>query len=349
MSLITLDSENFRHNLDLFTTHVNNISNNKAKVCMVLKDNAYGHGLEEMSELAAKANIKEVFVKNFLEAKGIAHKFENVTFFYGLPQAKIDNIYTTIHSLQDIEKIESVLHDVSGLKVELKVNIGMNRNGIEPKDIAKCIDSLLKKKVVLVGVFGHNGYGDSDDEIEFNLEIKRFNEVKDEVAYISKKIGFKLPRFHSFNTACTLRASRYEDDLVRIGMGLYGYATPMHKLSSKLKPVLKLYANKISTKLLHKGDKVGYDGVTKIKDTCEVSTYDIGYGDGLYRTNGNRILLLPNGNEVLPISSMDCFTTYGSSECICVMDDALSVANSFDTIPYEVLTRLSSFIPRKII
>ncbi|PAF45777.1 alanine racemase [Helicobacter sp. 11S02629-2] len=349
MSLITLNEGDFRHNLELFKTHVKNISNSKAEVGIVLKDNAYGHGLQEMSLLAQKAGIKNVFVKNFTEAKLIASSFENVTFFYGLPKEKIKNIYTTLHSLDNLAKIESSIGDISDLNVELKVNIGMNRNGIEPKDLAKCIDSILSKKVNLIGVFGHNGYGDCSDEDEFNLEVKKFNEVKEEVAYLSKKQGFKLPRFHSFNTACTLRAKRYDDDLVRIGMGLYGYADLMHTLASKLRPILKLYAHKISTKLLSKGDKVGYNGITKIKKICDVSTYDIGYGDGLYRTNGNRILLLPNGNEVLPISSMDCFSTYGSEECICVMDNAVSVAEAFDTIPYEVLTRLSSFIPRQII
>ncbi len=351
MAYITINHNHFKHNLDLIRQHLKIISPNKnIEVAAVLKDNAYGHGLEIMSNLAMENNIKSVFVKNYNEALKIAHKFDSVTFFYGIAPEKSNNIYSTIHGFDDFEKIEKTIGDMSGLGVELKVNVGMNRNGIEIKDLRKHIEIILKNDMRLIGILSHNGYGDEFGE-EFNIEIERFEEVKYKVRQLSNELGFTLPRFHSLNSSCTLRSIKCDDDLVRIGIALYGYLTnevPI-KLAKSLKPILKLYANRISTKLLDIGEKIGYGGISVMKNKRVVSTYDIGYGDGMYRLNGNKQLLLPNGEEILPRTSMDCFSCYGDTNEICVMEDAAYIAKVFDTVPYEVLTRLSPFIPRKIV
>lgn len=351
MAYITINQNHFKHNLNVIRNHLAQISPNKEiEVAAVLKDNAYGHGLEIMSDLAMKNNIKSVFVKNYNEALKIAHKFDSVTFFYGIAPEKSNNIYSTIHSFDDFDRIQRVIGDMSGLGVELKVNVGMNRNGIEAKDLRKHIETILKNDMRLIGILSHNGYGDEFGN-EFQNEVERFEAIKDEVKKLSSELGFPLPRFHSLNSSCTLRSNNCSDDLVRIGIALYGYLTNEIPIESAklLRPILKLYANRISTKLLDIGERIGYGGITTMKSKRVVSTYDIGYGDGLYRLNGNKALLLPNGEEILPRTSMDCFSCYGDTDEICVMEDAEYVAKVFDTVPYEVLTRLSPFIPRKII
>ena len=303
-----------------------------------------------MSDLAMKNGIKSVFVKNYNEALKVAHKFDSVTFFYGIAPEKSNNIYSTIHGFDDFAKIEKALGDMRGLGVELKVNVGMNRNGIEMKDLRKHIEVILKNDMRLIGILSHNGYGDEIGD-EFHKEFDKFQEVKEQVKKLSKELGFALPRFHSLNSSCTLRTQQCDDDLVRIGIALYGYLTNEITIEAakKLKPILKLYANRISTKLLDIGERIGYGGVTIMTNKRVVSTYDIGYGDGLYRLNGNKKLLLPNGEEILPRTSMDCFSCYGDTDEICVMEDAGYVAEVFDTVPYEVLTRLSPFITRIIV
>lgn len=354
MSYITINKAHFKHNLNVIRTHLDSINKNKKiEIAAVLKDNAYGHGLDIMSDLARECGIESVFVKNYYEAICVADKFKNVTFFYGILPSDFDktktNIYQSIHSIDDFSVMDKYC-DLFNVGVELKVNVGMNRNGIQKSEIEKCINEILKRKMRLVGVFSHNGFGDSD-ECNFKIQCDNFLEIKEEVLYLSKKMGFNTPRFHSLNSSCTLRSKNSDDDLVRIGIALYGYLTNDIFIESAkdLKPILKLYANKISTKELHKGDRVGYDGLTKINKISKVSTYDIGYGDGFYRINGSKEVKMPNGEQILPKTSMDCFSCFCTDDEICVMDNADYIAKIFDTIPYEVLTRLSPFIKRIVI
>ena len=50
--------------------------------------------------------------------------------------------------------------------------------------------------------------------------------------------------------------------------------------SDEFKPVLSLYATKISSRYLKIGDRVGYGGVYTAQKMCKVSNYDFGYGSG---------------------------------------------------------------------
>lgn len=349
MAYITINRKHFENNIDVVKRHLESIEpSREIEIAAVLKDNAYGHGLEIMAELASSYGIKTAFVKNYDEALRIKDKFDCITFFYGDMREKFSHIYPSIHHLSDIDRFEKSLGNLSDLGVELKVNVGMNRNGITPSDLESVIEKIMKNNMRLIGVFAHNGYGDGEDA-EFYAEIERFEDIKGRVVKLSNTLGFPMPRFHALNSSSTFRVKTCSDSLVRIGIALYGYLACDIQSASNLKPVLKLYANKVSSRILKKGDRVGYDGVSQMNDEVIVSTYDIGYGDGLCRLNGDRKLFLPNGNEIIAKNSMDCFSSYGELDEICVIDDANYVAGIFDTIPHEVLVRLSPFIKRIVV
>ena len=89
MAQITLNAQHFKHNFNLIANHINRVSNKHCKVAIVLKDNAYGHGLLEMAHLAKQNGINNVFVKNHTEAKIIAPFFESISVLYGLPQGSL--------------------------------------------------------------------------------------------------------------------------------------------------------------------------------------------------------------------------------------------------------------------
>lgn len=370
MAYITINSKHFKHNLNVIRKHLDSIESSaqdsnkyskslgdkkRIEIGAVLKDNAYGHGLEIMSDLCVQNNIESAFVKNYDEALKISHKFKHITFFYGkLPRdfdRKIKNIYVSVPSLESLhEMIRDFGKSLENVGVELKVNIGMNRNGIESKQIKTCIDAILGAKMRLIGVFSHNGYGD-DKGGEYELECARFSEIKEIVRDLAAAKGFMLPRFHSLNSSAALRAKFSDDDLIRAGIAMYGYLSSDVDIESacNLRPILKLYGEKIATRTLQKGERVGYGGRTIIESKCDISTYDVGYGDGFYRVDGQRRVLLPCGLEMLPKTSMDCFSCFSSEREILVMDDASYIASIFDTIPYEVLTRLSPFIKRVVV
>lgn len=342
MAKILIDSKKYKNNLDIITTHIGDAN----KLGLVLKDNAYGHGLEEIAHLAHQYGIKNVFVKNELEALKIQNLFENITILYGIPSTQLPkNIHSVIHSAEYIDLLPQ------SASIELKINTGMNRNGIAIKDLKNTIDKILDKKLHLVGVFAHNGYGDDLGE-DFDLAQNLFKQIKEEVLCIANEKGFKRPRFHSLNSSATLRTQNIEDDLVRIGIAAYGYCTANFslELAKKLQPIASLWADRICTHHLPKDSKIGYSGTSVLKQDSYVSTYDIGYGDGLFRFDGTQPpYYSAEGDLILPKTSMDCFSAISTKEELCVFDDATTLANIFHTIPYEILTRLSPFIKRIII
>ncbi|PAF53354.1 alanine racemase [Helicobacter sp. 13S00482-2] len=342
MSEILINSTKFKNNLDVIAQHIGD----KNKLALVIKDNAYGHGLQEIATLGCAYGIKNVFVKNEAEALKVIHLFEHITVLYGqVCSTSPRNIHASINSMEGIQLLEP------SRCVELKVNTGMNRNGIPREKLQEFIEKILLRKLTLLGVFTHNGYGDTTDE-SFQDAQKIFSEVKEEVIYLSKKLSFKLPRFHSLSSSGALRSEKIEDDLVRIGIAAYGYLGNIFDipLSKKLSPVASLWADKICEQSLKKGTKIGYGGKTLLQKDMIISTYDVGYGDGLFRINGNKApVKTAEGYTILPVTSMDCFSCEGSNQRVCVFDDARSIAQIFDTIPYEVLTNLSPFIKRSVI
>ncbi|PAF48451.1 alanine racemase [Helicobacter sp. 12S02634-8] len=342
MAEILINSRFFKNNLDTITAHIKD----KNKLALVLKDNAYGHGLEQIATLAHNYGIKNVFVKNESEALKIAHLFEYVTALYGsLSPHSPRNIALSINAPEALENIKA------GAYVELKVNTGMNRNGIPISALESFVSNILHKKLHLLGVFAHNAYGDETGG-DFEKAQKNFLQVKQTITYLSNKLGFPLPRFHTLSSSGTLRSAVIDDDLVRIGIGAYGYLGNTFPLpiADSLKPIASLWADKICEQHLLKGSKIGYGGKSILDQDTTISTYDVGYGDGLFRHNGNKgTLTTAEGYLILPITSMDCFSCISRAKRVCVFDNAQLLAQMLDTIPYEILTNLSPFIKRTII
>ena len=236
MSEILLDSQAFFHNLTYISKYLHTHSTS-TKLALVLKDNAYGHGLRGIASLAREFGVQDVFVKTYDEAQVVREFFSSITILYGEPKGALaPNMAIAINN-------KEILHSLTfGSKVELKVNTGMNRNGITQNGLQ------------LFGVFTHNGYGDDLGD-DFKIGCENFENIKTAVLHICKKLGIEKPRFHGLNSSGTLRSQTITDDLVRVGIGAYGYlqsdATP--QIAHALKPVASLWADRISSKILPKG------------------------------------------------------------------------------------------------
>lgn len=340
MAKLLIHSSFFKHNLDLIVSHLGT----RDKLALVLKDNAYGHGIQEIAQLAEAYGIKSVFVKNEQEALQIKDYFPHITALYGSVSVNAPiHIYQTIHSIESLHTIPS------HRKIELKVNTGMNRNGIEPHQVQEAIEIILQKHLTLIGVFSHNGYGDDGGEC-MQMQHQKSQEVKEEIAFLAQTLGFELPRFHFLSSSSALRQEHIEEDLVRIGIAGYGYLCAEIPLAHHLLPIASLWADQISKRYLKLGDKLGYSGVGIMPHSGIISTYDLGYGDGLLRLNEHHpALFCDEGELILPRMSMDCFSCLSEKECICLFKNAKEWAKVFGTTPYEILVKLSPFIPREII
>ena len=91
MAKILLNKSNFFHNLEVCSKQ----ANGKDKIAIVLKDNAYGHGIEQIASMASQYGIESAIVKDLNEANIIKDKFENILIL----NDTLDDTYShTFHS-----------------------------------------------------------------------------------------------------------------------------------------------------------------------------------------------------------------------------------------------------------
>ena len=347
MPHIRLNANNFSHNLNTILSTTNLDTQN---IAIVLKDNAYGHGLMEMAILANKFGIDSCFVKSEAEALLVKHLFKHITILYPNFDSKSeDNMYISIANLKALNKIQD------NKAIELKIDSGMHRNGISKHELKEAIKIIKSKNLNLFGIFTHNGFADEISS-EFYGQFYYFTEIKKEVLKLCKDNSLKIPRFHSLASSGTFRGTslnnslpkELQDSIYRIGIALYGYCTSK-VYNINLKPVASLWANKISSQTLKKGSTIGYGGTSILKQDSTISTYDVGYGDGLFRIKQDMELKTKDGFTIFDVTSMDCISVESTLDEICIFNDVTTWANAFSTIPYEILSHLHANIPKKIV
>ena len=328
MSYITISKDNFFHNLSFLSQKLGS----KEKLAVVLKDNAYGHGLLPLAELSNEFGIKRAVVRDEKEANEIKKYFEEIIILN--PSFNSLTYSHVLNSKEDLKKIKP------SQNIHIKVDTGMHRNGIIIDEIESVVKKIVDIGAKIEGVLTHFR---SADELSSELfwQEKQWQKVKTKIKSLCKTLNIPLPLFHSANSATVLRKSKYEDDFARCGIAIYGYHE-MPKVFEEfdLKPVLKLYAEKISTRKLKKGSRVGYGGVGVLEKDSLVSTYDIGYSDGFFRN------LYPN---ILGRVSMDSVSLLGDKDEVCLIEDAKELAKINDTISYEILVKLHPDIKRVVI
>ncbi|MDF1874269.1 alanine racemase [Sulfurimonas sp. SAG-AH-194-I05] len=333
MAYITLNKNNFFHNLDVIA----NKTKSKDKIALVLKDNAYGHGLLEVATMAQEYGIKRAVVKSHYEAKKIEDYFEYILVLAEIPHAKSEKIRYTIN---DINAIEAFPH---ATKVALKVDTGMHRNGIAIDALETALEKIKKQGLNLEEVFTHHR---SADELtsEWFWQNALFAKVKAHVI----SLGYKNVKFHSANSASLFRYVDFSEDMARVGIAAYGCLQRDEAFAKiDLKPVLSLYAQKISSRTLLEGSCVGYGAKYTTREESIISNYDLGYGDGFFRICSNNYRT-PHAKELVGRISMDNCSFLCNDEELLIFNDANQMAQSAQTISYEVLTSLHPLLKRKI-
>ena len=336
MSYCLLNSENFAHNISEIAQYID-----IDKIVFVLKNNAYGHGILEMAKLAQKNKVKHAIVIDNKEAEKIKSYFSSILVLSGIPNEKpVDNISIAINDIRDIEKIPS------GTLVELKIDTGMHRNGILPEELDEAINLIDSFNLILSGVFTHfsNAF-ENDGSMEKQKDI--FDLIKEKVKqkFFNKKI-----RFHCASSPGVFRIDNADYDIARVGIAMYGYIDlPSNINLPKLKPVLSLWSEKISERLIREGQGVGYGQIFKTKQDMVISTYDIGYGNGFLRLDENKKSKISDGRNILGRVSMNNIAIEGDDNEVCIFDDVKDLAVVHRTISYEILCRIDSNIEKRVI
>lgn len=312
----------------------------KERVILVLKDNAYGHGVDLIACEAAKFGVKFAAVKNETEARQIEKYFKQILILSHLPTGQESEKF--IYAVNDISNLNILKH---GTRVHFAIDTLMHRNGIAIDEIELACKTACQRGLRVCGAYTHFR---SADEVSSDYFVQRenFKTAKELIMKFSGESKENLT-FHSHNSAGLERFGKLDDELVRVGIAQYGYA--QFDDSLKLERVLSLYADRISSRVLKAGQGVGYGGKFCAKEDMQIATYDLGYGDGLLRYDGVGELNLASGERILGKMSMDNFSAQNGGERVCVIKDARIWAKFFDTIEYEILVKLSPSINRRFV
>lgn len=243
---------------------------------------------------------------------------------------------------------------VSGYPIHIKIDSGMHRLGFTENQIDE-LSALLQSQIVLMArsVFSHLAGSDEMQHDDYTLQqAETFNRCADKIQAASKH---KVMR-HLLNTAGITRFSQYQGDMVRLGLGLYG-VSPIDE-NRGLRPVSTLKTNILQIHEYEAGTTIGYGRHGVLTRRSRIAAIPIGYADGIDRRLGNgNCEVLINGHRASTIGNicMDiCMIDVTDINCeegdrVEIFGEELPVqelAQRLNTIPYEILTSISTRVKR---
>jgi alanine racemase len=350
-------------------SHNLNVIKQKApgkKIIAMVKANAYGHGLVEISRyLERKVDYLGVAMVDegiLLRKSGISAPIL-VTGPFLKPQLKkylehgIDITVSSITSLEEVEDVARALGITA--KIHLQIDTGMMRVGVRDTSATQLFEAALKAQHCdLVSVFSHLATSDNED---LGFSYRQLDQFLNAVSYFEKH-GIQPPLFHIANSGAIMRMPESLLDMVRPGIMLYGYhPSPCSEKEALLLPALSLRAKVVYFKVILAGNSVGYGRTWMTPEDTRSVTLLIGYGDGYSRNLSNKCEVLIHGRRYPVIGNISMDHTvvllgkdeaYRGDEAVLIGSQgtetitADELAQKLGTISYEVLTNISSRIPR---
>jgi Alr-MurF fusion protein len=241
------------------------------------------------------------------------------------------------------------------MKIHLDLDTGMHRLGFGIEDLEELIKILPDYPLLqIASIYTHLAGADETVYADFSLsQLREFQLMAEKISSLYPD----RPLFHALNSAGILNFPEYQMDMVRLGIGLYGVEVT-GKEDASLQPISTLKTTISQIKNLPKGSTIGYSRKGIMPDDGQIATIAIGYADGYDRrfSNGNGYVLIHGkkapviGNVCMDMTMVDItgisaregdeVTIYG--EGISLKD----LANRIVTIPYELLTNISSRVKR---
>lgn len=264
-----------------------------------------------------------------------------------LYNAKILNAFVSLTKAQSL----------TDYPVHIKFNTGLNRLGFWENDVDFIASKLKENKSIKVtSIFSH--LVASEDENERKFTLKQIEDFKKIAHNFEQQFGFK-PNMHMTNTSGILNYPEAHFDMVRLGLGLYGFANNVNE-TSNLKNVVSLKSIISQIHQIEKGESIGYNRGLIADKPMKTATIPIGHADGISRNLGNGKGFVSINNQkasivgnvcmdmiMVDISSIDC--NEGDEVIIFNNQETVEMlAKNTDTISYEILTAISQRIKRQI-
>ena len=318
--------------LQLLRENAVNIKNklvDGVKFNAVVKADAYGHGAPVVAnalyKIASSFSVATVEEGVELRLSGIDKQILVLIppLIQDMSTAVYYDLTIAIDSVESIKQVERECERQNKkILAHVKFNSGMNRFGVDDLGVLNEIAQQISKSkwVVLDGMFSHFA-NPANKKMRINAQNKFL-------------LANNLIKGYNNNATCHISASGgflkgFQGDMVRIGILLYGYK-PFNSTAISVSPIMKVYAPNIKTRVVEAGQSVLY-GNAKCFTTKRINLVRYGYADGLMRKK----IKGQFNNRCMDVSAI----VGDQKEWVCVMENANILAQKYNTISYEVLTK----------
>jgi alanine racemase len=350
---------------------VRSLVGSSVKVMAMVKANAYGHGIKQVSEEMLKAGAhylgvayleEAVYLRRCgIEAPILVCGAINIDQIEGF---LINNIEITSSSIDKSAAISAAAKKLGKtVAVHLKIDTGMERIGVHWYNAEKFIEYTLDLPNVSVkGVFSHLAKAESDQSFT-DQQIARFEKVANFMA--RKNV---LPELmHMANSAAIIGSPGSHFTMVRPGIMLYGYNPfgydPNRDFNGRrLLPAMSFKTKVSYFKVTQSDTGISYNHTYVTKNQSRIVTLPVGYGDGYNRLLSNKGEVVVRGRSY-PVIGAVCMdqvmVDIGNDGTAYNGDDVLlfgtmngrsipleTLCEKIDTITYEFLCNISSRVPR---
>jgi alanine racemase len=338
-----------------------------AAVMPIVKANAYGHGLVEVSRHLVALGATSLGVAFLEEAVALRRAGVGVPILVmggilgnQIPVFLRHGLTLTASSIDKLRQIDEAARDVGvDATVHLKIDTGMERIGVHYYSAQGLLERASEcRRVAVEGIYSHLANADAADLGSARLQLARFFEV---LQWYDKH-GAPTPVRHIANSGAILQLPESHLDLVRPGILLYGvYPSREVRRTIAVRPVLSWTSRIVYFKVVMPGHPVSYGSTWQSDHPVRVVTVPVGYGDGYFRALSNvaRVLIRGRAYPVVGRVCMDQImvniewdTAYNGDAVVLLGEDGEelitceALAGWAGTIPYEVLTNINTRVPR---
>lgn len=359
-TVLEVNLDNMIHNLNYYRS----LLRPNVRIMIMDKASGYGTGTYEVASMLQHQGVS--FLAVAFADEGVTLREAGITMPIVVLNADADSfevmidyhLEPEIYSFSSLEAFAQAArrHGETCYPIHIKLDTGMHRLGFMEPDIDGVIAALRNQQTLYIRtIFTHLAGSDEQQHDEFTRsQIARYTAMSDRL--VAAFPNEHIIR-HLCNTAGIERFSDAQFDMVRLGIGLYGVGFTHQE---QLLPVSTLLSRIVQIKELQPGETVGYGRWGKITHPTRTATVPIGYADGLDRhlsrgawsmlVNGKPAPIIGNicmDTCMLDITGIeaqegDPVTIFGSEPGNTVTD----MANVLGTIPYEIMTSISTRVKR---
>lgn len=352
----------------------------KRKLLAMVKANAYGHGILEVSKIALRAGTDWLGVNSLeegiiLRKKGFDCPILIVGYIPldGLKEAVIHDLRLIVYNFEPVDRLARICRLLQKKALlHLKVETGTYRQGIREEDVLTLIRKVQEfPELVIEGVSSHfANIEDTTDHTYAKFQLESFQRI----LQILKDNNVEVPIKHISCTASAILFPETYFDMVRTGIGMYGLwpskETYLSCLSQKrkpvfLKPVLSWKAKIAQIKKVPRGAFIGYGCMYRTTRETLLAVLSVGYYDGYDRSLSNLSYVLIRGIRAplrgrvamnfIMVDVTDIPGVKLEDEVVLIGEDGEDVisadelASLVGTINYEIVTRINPHVARIIV